>query len=191
MLDKSLPYFKIIMKRKAGTPVPEAPLREGFRFVPFQKGDEAAWADIETSVLEFDHAAAAEAYFKKRFLGCFDEVERRTFFIADAQGRKVATLTPWWNYTGVRRHPFMHWVAVKPECQGLGLGKAIIAEGLRRMIAIEGDCDMYLSTQTWSHKAIRLYLWAGFDFETEEPNPGGYNNQTRQGLEIIRGLLGR
>lgn len=42
---------------------------------------------------------------------------------------------------------------------------------------------MYIPTDTWCYKAIRLYRWAGFDFETSEPMPG---DQTALALPLIR-----
>ncbi|BCL77569.1 GNAT family N-acetyltransferase [Ktedonobacteria bacterium brp13] len=65
----------------------------------------------------------------------------------------------------------------------------MIAEGVRRMVEIEGDCIMYIPTMTWSHKAIKLYRWAGFELETSEPAPGGYENQTAQALSLIKHLI--
>lgn len=167
MLDKSVEFFRIILKREKGNEIKEAELPSGFKFVKFQEGDEKAWAEIETSVLEFEKVQDAEKYFKENYLPYINELKRRTLFVENEEGEKVATFTAWWNYTGERRYPFMHWVAVKPEYQGKGLGKALIAEGVKFMVSIEGDCTMYIPTQTWSHKAIRLYRWAGFEFETE------------------------
>ncbi len=69
------------------------------------------------------------------------------------------------------------------------IGKAIIAEGVRRMVEIEGDCVMYIPTMTWSHKDIKLYRWTGFELETSEPAPGGYENQTAQALPPIKHLM--
>ena len=83
----------------------------------------------------------------------------------------------------------MRWVSVKSSYQGLGLGKAIIAEGVRRMMEIEGDCVMYIPTATSSHKAIKLYRRAGFELETSELAPGGYENQTAQALPLIKDLI--
>ncbi|MHB9034445.1 MAG: GNAT family N-acetyltransferase [Anaerolineae bacterium] len=190
MLDRSVPYFRIILKRQPGAPLPSCEVPAGYRIVHYQAGDERAWAEIETSVTEFEKAADALAYFTRTYLPFEKELERRTLFIETEAGYKVGTFTAWWNYTGVRRYPFMHWVAVRPEYQGLGLGKAIIGEGVRLMAAIEGDVTMYIPTQTWSHKAIRLYRWAGFEFETGEPAPGGWENHTKEGIEVIRDLIG-
>lgn len=190
MLDKSVPYFRVILKRTAGTPLPpKAVLPAGFSFTTYQKGDAQAWGEIETSVLEFENVEKAVDYFNHTYAPFQSELERRTLFIQNEGGEKVATFTAWWNYTGTRRHPFMHWVAVKPQYQGKGLGKAIIAEGVRLMAEIEGDCDMYIPTQTWSHPAIRLYRSAGFDYDTAEAEPGGYRNQTAQALEVLKDLV--
>lgn len=188
MLDKSLEYFRVILKRKAGTSIPQATLKKEFDFVTYQSGDELAWGEIETSVLEFDKVEDAVDYYKTNYVPYQTEVKRRTIFIQNKNGEKIATFTAWWNYTGNRRHPFMHWVAVKPQYQGLGLGKAIISKGINLMVEIEGDCDMYIPTQTWSHKAIKLYRWAGFDFETDESAPGGFENQTADALQILTKL---
>ena len=220
MLDKSLPYFRVILKRQPGSPQPTAALLgasqptaatpsapspgmplwgaaipgvalpAGYSFVFYQPGDEQAWAEIETSVGEFEQVPDAVSYFTRDYLPLQNELKRRTLFVQTAAGEKVATFTAWWNYTSVRRYPFMHWVAVKPEYQGQGLGKAIIGEGVRLMVAIEGDCVMYIPTQTWSHKAIRLYRWAGFELETDEPAPGGFVNQTADAIPIIAHLIG-
>lgn len=189
MLDKSLPYADILMHRKAGTPVPPARLPEGFRFVMFKAGDEADWAEIETSVLEFDDTEEALSYFQKEYLPYLPELSRRCIFIEAEDGRKVATATAWWGYTGLRRDPWLHWVGVRPAFQGRGLGKALIFYTVRLMLEIEGDRDAYLHTQTWSHKAINLYRLAGYQI-TDKPNLGGCkNDHFREALDIIRPFM--
>jgi GNAT superfamily N-acetyltransferase len=189
MLDKSIEHYRIILKRLPGTPLPKAELPTGYRLVTYQEGDEQAWGEIEASVLEFETVGNAVKYYQAKFVPYLDEIKRRTLFVQKEDGEKVGTFTAWWNYTGRRRHPFMHWVAVKPEYQGIGLGKALIAGGVELMVEIEGDCEMYIPTQTWSHRAIKLYRWAGFEFETGEPAPGGFPNQTAQGMALIKDLI--
>lgn len=185
MLDKSIKYYDIIMKRDAGSYVPCFELPEGFRFASFQKGDEKHWADIETSVQEFDSEAKALAYFNKEFR-MTKEMELRCFFIQNEMQEKIATFTVWWDYIGKRRVPKVHWVSVRPECQGLGLGKTLVCEGMRRFIEIEGDVDIYLHTQTWSYKAINIYSKFGF-YITDERGLGGCENlDYNKALEIIK-----
>ena len=73
---------------------------------------------------------------------------------------------------------------MKPEYQGLGLGKAIVFEGMRRLIEIEGDRDVYLHTQTWSYKAINIYREAGFKI-TKEKGLGGYENNDYEKAQAL------
>ena len=42
MLDKTIPYHRVIMTRKTGNPIPATMLPEGFSFRLFQFGDEHA-----------------------------------------------------------------------------------------------------------------------------------------------------
>lgn len=188
MLDKSVPYFDVIMRRKAGTAIPERELPEKFKFSYFRSGDEKTWAKIETSVLEFDDTLDALVYFQKKYLHPLPEIERRCIFIENEKGEKIATATSWYAYTGVRRDPWVDWVSVRPEYQGLGLGKALVSKVLQLMRDIEGDRDFYLHTQTWSHVAIRLYLQMGFEI-IDERNISKYkNDKYPQAIEQLNRL---
>ncbi len=188
MLDKSIPYHSIIMKRSKGSRVPDAVLPKGYSFVLYSEGDEQYWAEIETSVGEFDSTQKALDYFKVHYSPYLEETKRRLLFIKKEDNQKIATLTNWWNYTNERRDPAMHWVSVNTKYQGLGLGKAIVFEGLARMLKIEGDRDIYLHTQTWSYKAINIYLKAGFKL-VEEESFGGYNNDYKKAIEFLKGKV--
>ncbi|MCL2527976.1 MAG: GNAT family N-acetyltransferase [Defluviitaleaceae bacterium] len=188
MLDKSIPYANVFMCRKKGNPIPEFPLPDGFKFVFFQPGDEKAWAKIETSVSEFDSEQEALAYFKEEFAPGAHELRRRCVFIENEKGEKIATSTAWWNYTGTRRDPWLHWVAVMPQYQGLGLGKSISAKATQLLAEIEGDNDFYLKTQTWSHRAIKIYEKIGYCI-TDEKYLGKYVNEDyEKALAVLSGL---
>lgn len=137
MLDKSIPYYNVIMKRASNLKINDCELPTGFSNVFFDEGDEKAWAAIETSVGEFDSEEEALSYFKKEYIPHIDELKRRSIFIKNHDGEKVATFTAWWNYTCGRYVPFVHWVGVKPEFQGLGIGRAITIKGLGLMKLID------------------------------------------------------
>lgn len=176
MLDKSLPYLEFLMERKSGSPIPEFDLNEGYEFVHYTKGDEKHWANIETSVLEFDKVRDARKYFKKNFYPFQDELKRRCYFVRCKKTKEyVATATIWWDYIDKRRNGWLHWIAVKPQYQGLGIAKAIIGYCVKNAIEIEGDVQLYLHTQTWSYSAINIYRKFGFNFMTE-PKIGRWDN---------------
>ncbi|MDD5602610.1 MAG: GNAT family N-acetyltransferase [Eubacteriales bacterium] len=188
MLDKSVEYFHVLMHREKGLPIPPGKLPGGYRIVLFKPGDEKDWAEIETSVGEFEDTDEAGEYFGRKYLVYLPELERRALFVETPEGRKCATATAWWSYTGIRRDPWLHWVSVKPEEQGKGLGKAIVCETLRLMTAIEGERDFYLHTQTWSYKAIGIYLKCGFRISRTD-GLGGYWNEYKQALPILKRKL--
>jgi GNAT superfamily N-acetyltransferase len=189
MLDKSIPYYDVLMCRDSGKPLPAQPLPEGFRFASFSSGDEMDWAVIETSVGEFDSVEEALSYFRLEYLPMVKELERRCFFVVADDGSKVGTFTLWWNYTDGRRDPWVHWVAVKPSHQGFGLGKALVAEGMRRGIEMEGDRAFYLHTQTWSYKAMGIYFWSGFERTREKGLSGYANDDYDKATDVLKGVL--
>jgi GNAT superfamily N-acetyltransferase len=84
----------------------------------------------------------------------------------------------------------LHWVAVKPGHQGKRIGKAIIAETVALIHSIEGDLAIYLGTQTWSHKAVGIYEWAGFAI-CREPGVLDYANDSyEEAVRIIKSIRG-
>ena len=190
ILDKSLPYIDIIMKRTAGSFVPLRPLPEGYRFAMYAAGDERDWARIETSVAEFDSETQALEYFSKEFLPHPNELPRRCTFIETDGGEKVATATAWFGENFGARVPLVHWVAVTPGHQGKGLGKPLVSNLINLMRELEGDTDFYLHTQTWSHKALFIYEWAGFRMVSETGALGCANRDYDRAVEIINGLRG-
>ena len=46
MLDKSVPYYNILMCRPGNLDVPHYDLPEGFRFSLYEEGNEKDWAEI-------------------------------------------------------------------------------------------------------------------------------------------------
>ena len=162
MLDKTVPYVGLYMRRPPGGVIPPYLLPKGFGFTYYSDGDEADWARIESSVLEFDSEFAALMYFKENYIPFPDELYRRCIFIENTEGEKVATAMAWWSDIYGGRRPWLHWIGVCPRYQGLGLGQAIIARVTELMIEIEGDVPVYLKTQTWSYKAISIYQKCGY-----------------------------
>ncbi|MGI5899101.1 MAG: GNAT family N-acetyltransferase [Christensenellales bacterium] len=175
MLDKSVPFIDVLMQRKKGAPVPDYSLPQGYSFALFKMGDENAWAKIETSVLEFDSEEAALNRFERQFLPHVPDLEKRCLFVQDDNGEKIATSTAWWCCEK-RCDPWLNWVAVKPEHQGRGIGKAIVSRATQIMLELDGDKDFYLHTQTWSHRAIKLYEKMGY-FITARKNLCRYSNE--------------
>jgi len=189
MLDKTVPHAKLKMIRKAGTPIPDFPLPEGFKYSFYENGDETAWAKIEFSVDEFDSEFAALMLFKEDFVPYKDELSRRCLFIENEKGEKIATANAWRSFVEDDRRAWLHWVAVDVRYQGLGLGKALVSRVTQLLREIEGDTDFFLSTQTWSYKAIDIYKKCGWEPTDEKAlYPGRIKRDYKKAMKILERL---
>lgn len=168
MLDKTVPYGEIWMCRLPEPIIEQPVLPEGYRFAFYQKGDEEAWGEIETAVLEFKEISQALTYFAKTFAPHEDEVKKRMLFVISLTGEKVATCTAWWKtLADGRSFQLFHWLSVLPDHQGKGIAKALVYRTLQLFHSLDEEQPVYLHTQTWSHPAIRLYQKAGFELMKE------------------------
>ncbi len=166
MLDQSVPYKNIIMyAQKDQFLNREQPvLSKPFCFRLFRPGDEEQWARLEWSVGEFPSQKEALDYFCGQYLPKSSLLVQRCWFIWDEQkNQAAATATAWFDKMGEEeRTASLHWVSADPSYQGKGLGKAITVRALQTLAEKEQGKYVYLHTQTWSHKAVALYLSLGF-----------------------------
>ena len=104
----------------------------------------------------------------------------------------MATATAWADEApAVGRQAILHWVSVVPGQQGLGLGKAVVQRALQIFSELEPGADIYLHTQTWSHRAVKLYEKFGF-YITKEPNLFKYaNNQYEEATALLAEIYSR
>jgi len=173
-------------ERQCTLPLP--PLPDGFSFRLYVPGDAKHWSEIETSVLEFDNVQAAEKYFSQDFLPHEAALRERMVFVVNKNGEYVATATAWWNDYKGRHQASLHWVSVRPEFQGLGLGGAVVSKALSLFPTFEPGLDVYLHTQTWSHKAVRLYSKLGFHI-CRTDTLGHKNNDYVEAMGILKKVL--
>lgn len=188
MLDKSVPYKNIVMKlaeekiSSLASPV----LPEGFRFKLYEKGDEKTWAEIEASVSEFDSEQEALDYFVKEYAPFYKDLEKRCVFVVNKEGVPIATATA--SESPCDGASVLHWVSVRPEYQGLGIGKAVVGKALQIFLEI-GHCeDIWLHTQTWSHVAVQLYFKTGFVL-VKEGDIEHCGNDYSEAMKILKTIL--
>lgn len=162
MLDKSIPFHTIILKRPFGPAPALRPLPEGFTLRAYQPGDEQGWAQIEQAVGEFDTVEQA-LHCHRGYQNQPEELRRRQWYAIAPNGDWAATATAWWTINAQgKRIPVVHALGCEPKCQGLGLGRAVATAMLNSFYRLENGLDVWLDTQTWSYRAIGLYLELGF-----------------------------
>jgi len=89
--------------------------------------------------------------------------ERQCYLLLAPKGEVIGTGTAWYNddFEGARWGR-VHWMAVMPQFQGRGLGKALLAAICGRLRRLGHD-RAYLTTSTARVPAIRLYRKFGFE----------------------------
>ena len=189
--DRSLPRKSLVMLMHAAEmqelPLPRLP--EGYVFRLYQPGDIEHWARITTIVQEYDTVEAAKAAFSRRFMPQEDALRERCVFVIAPDGTVVATVMAWMFEENGVRYGRVHWVCVDPAHQGKGLGRAIVLWALNRLKEMEPGRDVYLDTQTWSHKAIGLYLRLGFHPVRDQHPVLRKVNEYTETADVLQGVL--
>ena len=158
MLDKSIPFHQIVMRCGNDRPPVSFALPEGFSIRPYQEGDASAWATIQTAVGEFPNRGSALECFR-HYLAQEGELRRRQVYAVEtATGRPVATATAWFSVLDGEPIGVVHALSCLPEYQALGLGKAVASRMMRVFWDLMPGRAVWLDTQTWSYRAIGLYL---------------------------------
>lgn len=178
MWDKTIKYHDLVMEIPTLEHIPELPLPPGYSLRYYQPGDERHWARIERGAEEFTNNADAYRAFEKYYGDRRLELPGRMMFLLDNNGLPVGTLTAWND--GARGQ--LHWVGIATGHQGQGLARPMCAAALRRMREL-GHTDAYLTTQTPSWVAVKVYLQLGF--LPAAPDQSGF----MEGWNVIREKL--
>ncbi|GGB84277.1 GNAT family N-acetyltransferase [Staphylococcus nepalensis] len=155
-------YFKLQMLRDQLDHIPDYGLPNGYKIRHFQKGEQLKWANVETSVNEFNTINQALCHFNDEFGPYLDQMEQRCLFIENAKGEVIGTATAWYGRLTDERHTMgrIHWVAIIPEYQGKHLSKPLLSATMKLIAKYHNQ--VYLTSQTTSYQAINMYLDFGF-----------------------------
>ena len=186
MIDKTIPYYNIVMV--CTDVVTGAPrLADGISLRRYLPGDEYAWARMECAVGDFNSEEEALGYFEQRYLHDKEELARRMTLAIDADGRAVGSCMAWYNDDAQNPCAVFHWLVVDPAYQGRGIARALCTETLN-LFAKLNESPVYLHTQPWSYKAVRLYDSVGFKM-VKGKTPLRCENQYEQAMATLDMLL--
>jgi GNAT superfamily N-acetyltransferase len=154
-------FLEIFLKWKTGVDLPDCELPDGFSLRSYHHMDEENWFSIYRAADQ--HNRVYSSTFREYFGANTDELSQRQFYLCNNEGEAIGTATAWFNddYHG-ERWGRVHWVAIKPEYQGRGLAKCLLAAVLHKLAACGHD-KCYLRTYSMRDKAIQLYLGLGFE----------------------------
>ena len=174
MIDRTIPFYNTIMRCDRILPM-EIKLPEGYSIRTYQPGDEDAWAALLCAVGEQTSLAEAKDEFTQRYLADANLTDR-IFFAVDGEGAVVGTAIAWEHDPRDLGLRALHWVAVHPDHQRRGLGKALCPTCLRFFRREDNSLPVWLHTQPWSWKAILMYIKLGFKLQPKATFYG-YENQ--------------
>ncbi len=89
------------------------------------------------------------------------ELQNRCFFFQNDERKSIGTAMAWYNNNFLGQyHGRLHRVAILPKFQGRILGNPLVSLALKCLNALHEKA--YLTTQTASYRAIKIYLDFGF-----------------------------
>ena len=164
----------LILVRPNLDDIPKPMFPQGFNVRGYRKGDERTWTRIWRDAEPFD--TIKDSTFRDS-LG-HDEAtlsERVSFVVDENAGETIGTVTAWTEPTPSESHAGLegwgrvHWIAVVPEYQGRGVGKALFSYCLQALKAF-GHRETFLVTSAGRTGAVALYK--KYDFVEES---GGHS----------------
>lgn len=124
-----------------------------------------------------DEKAWMSRYFADVYAGKEELFYQKCLFVRDRNGKPAATGFIWEAYGQI---PTLHWLKVRKELEGRGIGRALIS----RLLS-DTRYPLYLHTQPASYRAIHLYADFGFQLITDL-RIGSRRNDLEEGLKILR-----
>jgi GNAT superfamily N-acetyltransferase len=157
---------ELFMIRTTLDDISQVPFPEGFRMRAMRLDEAGLWTDIQRDAEPYFQVQPH--WFEQQFGGDLDAVPCRCFLIVNARGVAVGTVSAWYkdDYHGDRWGQ-VHWLAVRPAYQRLGLARAAMSFCLTQLARWHDRA--FLGTQTARIGAIRLYLEMGFRPDLEHP----------------------
>jgi ribosomal protein S18 acetylase RimI-like enzyme len=126
----------------------------------YQPGDEEHWITIHMP--SYSANSISLDLFRKQFGTDPQVLRNRQCYVLNANRVPVGTATAWLN-DGYATPDYgrVHWVAIHPVHQGLGLAKPLLSAVCGRLKEL-GYTKAYLTTSTERVVAMRLYRGFGF-----------------------------
>jgi len=154
------PWSKVLMQRPAQMPVADYALPAGFIIRPLAGENEVeAYVQLHTAVFENKNMTAE---WRTRTLRRPEYLSDLDLVAAAPDGRLAAFCVGWLNQRSDEDPSGqIEPLGVHQDFRQLGLGRAILSEGLRRLYLCGAD-RIYVETDKYRNAALELYLAVGF-----------------------------
>ena len=152
-------WSQVLMARSAETPIPAGKLPAGFTVRPLAGESEVeAYVELHRAVFESRNMTPQ---WRARTLRCPEYVPDLDLVVVGPDGRLGAFCVCWLDRSASEASAQIEPLGVCAELTKLGLGRAILAENLRRA-HLFGARRVYVETDCYRNPALRLYESVGF-----------------------------
>lgn len=148
----------VVMLKESLEDLEKINLPEGYELKTFGPGDEVKWVELMRAV--FPESDWTVERFVEVFASQPQFDPEGLFFIVKGD-EYVATALGWYDDLNIKEVGRVHWVGVREEHRGKGLGKAIVLAVLHYLKG-KGSQKAILDTQEYRKPAIKLYESLGF-----------------------------
>lgn len=181
MITDRTQHDAVTMIRDHLNDIPRHTLSGGYSIRWYRDGDEVHWVDIQSRADRYNQIDMT--LFKRSFGYPKPYLANRQCYLLDDSNETIGTATAWYNkdYHGLR-YGRIHWLAIIPEMQGLGLAKSLMSVICNRLLQL-GHWQTYLKTAPIRLNAIALYLKFGFKPEIQDENAEIQWRQIRRQLD--------
>ena len=187
MIDNAIPYKSIIMRCDRMEKSAFRELASEVEIEFYKTGMEAVWVQVQKSAGEFEKESdeQVKAYFMERY-GCKpSELEKRCILLKDNRKEEyIGTCMAWFETKGDKVVPVLHWLAVADEYSGRGYARMLITQVMILFEKYAPGQKIYLHTQPWSYRAIKLYNDFGFCMSRYDVY-GTAVNEYEEAMEIL------
>lgn len=175
----NVPQIEVFMVHRDIAQAPRYALPAGYQMRFYHDGDVAIWVRVQERA-ERLFVPTAET-FAQSIPGDTALLQTRVMFLVEPAGEDIGTITAWHSEFNGTPMGHIHWVAIVPAAQGLGLSKPMLSAALEVMRR-RGDTAAWLETNTARVPALNLYLHFGF-----VPHPR--NDEERAAWQAVSPML--
>lgn len=94
-LDKTIPYYPVLMELTELPEKMEYHLAEGYRVIPFDARYSQDWVRLHVALGQLANFAQGMQYFKETFLSQPEKVKKQMLLVVDENGRLAGTSSVW------------------------------------------------------------------------------------------------
>ena len=114
--------------------------------------------------------------------------KRQIYLIDEIKGITLATTTAWFSTLNNKPIGVVHALSCLPEYRLLGLGKLVATYMMKCFYDLMPNCDVWLDNQTWSYKAIGIYMNLGF-IPVKHDTFNDAQNQYDNAIKVLNGKM--